>query len=341
MTVLRLGLASRLFLLLVAAALVGCGAASDDPASGGSGRGSGSGSGDGEPKLVRTVGYSAMSLKNPFFQEIADTLKSEGKEYGLEFQVDNADNKPEEQTKQLESYIATGVDAIVLNPVDRTALGPAIKKANEAGIPVFTCDLQCTAEGVKIAAHIGTDNKQGGRLAGQAMIDAIGDTGGEVLVLHFKQANSCVLRVDGFKEVIEKHNADNPEKKIEIVAELEGGGDRSVSYKAMSDALQANPEMVGVFAINDPSALGAWRAINDVEKTDQITIVGFDGFTEGKQAIKDGKIYADPIQFPKKMAAETVKNIVTYLNGGEVEPVTLIPTELYTKQDAENDPELE
>ena len=64
--------------------------------------------------------------------------------------------------------------------------------------------------------------------------------------------------------------------------------------------------MAAVFAINDPSALGAWRAIKDVNKTDQIKIVGFDGFTEGKEAIRDGKIYADPIQFPTKMAKETV-----------------------------------
>ena len=310
-------------------------------ASGCGGSPSSSDGGGDAPQLVRTVGYSAMSLKNPFFQEIADTLQEEGKAHNLEIKVDDADNKPEEQAKQLESYIASKVDAIILNPVDRTALGPAIKKANEAGIPVFTCDLQCTAEGVKIAAHIGTDNLQGGRLAGEAMIEAIGETGGKVLVLHFAQANSCVLRVDGFKEVIAKHNESNADKKIEIVAELEGGGDRTISFKAMSDALQATPDLTAVFAINDPSALGAWRAIKDVEKTDQITIIGFDGFTDGKQAIKDGKIYADPIQFPKKMAQETIANIVNYINGGEVEPLTLIPTELYRKADADKDPELQ
>ncbi len=292
------------------------------------------------PALVRTVGYSAMSLTNPFFQEIADTLKEEGRQYNMVFEVNDADNKADVQTKQIENYIASGMDAIVINPVDRTALGPAIKKANEAGIPVFTCDLQCTAKGVKIAAHIGTDNLQGGRLAGDAMVEAIGDQGGQVLVLHFKQANSCVLRVDGFVEVIKKHNEENPDRKIDIVAELEGGGSRDVAVKAMADALQANPDLTGVFAINDPSALGAWRAINDVGKTDQITIIGFDGAKKGKIAIREGKIYADPIQFPKRMARETVTNIITYINGDEVPAVTLIPTKLYRKADAEADPEL-
>ena len=173
------------------------------------------------------------------------------------------------------------------------------------------------------------------------MIEAIGEQGGKILVLHYKQANSCVLRVDGFREVIDKHNKEHEDRKIVIVAELEGGGSREVANKAMADALQATPDLVGVFAINDPSALGAWRAINGVEKTDQITIIGFDGALNGKLAIKEGKIYADPIQFPKKMAKETIANIITYINGDEVPAVTLIPTKLYRKADADADPELD
>jgi ribose transport system substrate-binding protein len=81
-----------------------------------------------------------------------------------------------------------------------------VVKANKAGIPVFTCDLQCVHEEAKITGHVGTDNYQGGKLAGQAMIDALGEQGGKVLILHFPQANSCVLRVKGFTEVIEAHN---------------------------------------------------------------------------------------------------------------------------------------
>ena len=77
------------------------------------------------------------------------------------------------------------------------------RKANQAGVPVFTCDLKCVAEGADVQAHVGSDNLQGGRLAGEAMIEALGDSGGKVLVVHFPQANSCQLRVQGFKEVID------------------------------------------------------------------------------------------------------------------------------------------
>ncbi len=298
-------------------------------------------SGNGEkPKVVRKIGYSAMSLENPFFQLIADTMVEEGKQYNMEFVINDADGKPIEQAKQIENYIALGLEAIVINPVDRTALGPAIKKANEAGIPVFTSDLQSIAEGAKITAHVGTDNLQGGRLAGDAMIEAIGDQGGNVVVVHYKQAHSCVLRVQGFTERIEEHNKKNPEKKIEIVAEVDGGGSRPQGFKAVNDVLPATPNLAGLFAINDPSAIGAWRALKDADRQDQVTIIGFDGFIDGKRAILEGKIYADPIQFPKQMAKKTVENIITYINGGDIEPLVLIPTKLYRKSDAENDPEL-
>ena len=69
-------------------------------------------------------------------------------------------------------------------------------------------------------------------------------------------------------------------------------------------------------------------------------LIGFDGQPEGKQAIKQGKIYADPIQFPDKIGRVTVQTIVKYFEGEEVPPEVLIPTALYRKADAEKDPEL-
>ena len=288
-----------------------------------------------------TIGFSALTLKNPFFKIIADSLTAEANARGYDVIVNDAERDVNEQSKHVDNYIAQQVTAIVLNPADRIAIGPAVKKANDAGIPVFTCDLQCVAEGVDIAGHVGTDNFQGGELAGQAMIEALGEAGGQILILHFKQANSCVLRVEGFRKVIDEYNTKRETGKIDIVAELEGGGLRDEGFRATSDALQAHPDLDGIFAINDPSALGAWTALKQAGKTDQVKLIGFDGQLEGKQAIKEGKIYADPIQFPDKMGVVTVQNILKYLDGEEFEQVQLIPTELYRKADAEQDPELQ
>ena len=271
---------------------------------------------------------------------IADSLKAEAGRYGLEVVVDDADRDVRRQSEQIDSYITRGAAAIVINPCDRKSIGPAIQKANDAGIPVFTCDLQCVAEGAEVTGHVGTDNFQGGELAGQAMIEALGDAGGKVLILHFKQANSCVLRVDGFRKVIDAYNKDRQSGRIEAVSELEGGGLRDPAFASTSAALQTHPDLAGIFAINDPSALGAYAALEQAGKTDQVEIVAFDGQLDGKQAIKDGRIYADPIQFPEKMGRQTVEKIVKYLNGESFEKVTLIPTELYRQQDALGDDEL-
>jgi len=104
--------------------------------------------------------------------------------------------------------------------------------------------------------------------------------------------------------------------------------------------MQAHPDLKGIFAINDPAALGARAALEKANKADQVVIVGFDGQPEGKQAIKDGKIYADPIQFPDKMGIQVVQALIKYSKGEELPAQTLIPTELYKQEDALKDPDL-
>jgi ribose transport system substrate-binding protein len=173
------------------------------------------------------------------------------------------------------------------------------------------------------------------------MIEAMGEAGGEVVVLDFKQAESCLLRVQGFKEVLDAHNADHPEQVVEIVAELPGDGKKDQGFKCTEDALQAHANLAGIFAINDPSALGARAALEKAGKADEIVIVGFDGQIDGKQAIKEGKIYADPVQFPERIAAMTVDSIVRYFAGDEVATEQLIPCELYRQADGEADPSLQ
>jgi ribose transport system substrate-binding protein len=327
-------LALPLLTVLLTAVVAGCGSSSPDT----------SGPADpSSPDVAQdrgTIGFSALTLKNPFFKIIADSLTEEAQRHGYRVIVSDAERDVNEQAKHVDNFLAQQVTAIVLNPADRIAIGPAIKKANEAGIPVFTCDLECVAEDVQIAGHVGTDNFQGGELAGEAMIEALGDDGGQVLIVHFRQANSCVLRVEGFRKVIDAYNAGRDSGRIEIVAELEGGGLRDEGFRATSDALQAHPDLSGIFAINDPSALGAWTALQQAGKTDQVTLIGFDGQLEGKQAILEGKIYADPIQFPEKMGIVTVQNILKYLDGEPFETVQLIPTVLYRQADAQQDPEI-
>ena len=296
--------------------------------------------GDGTPSRG-TIGLSVMTLTNPFFKVIADTLTDEARKYGYEVVVTSGEFDVARQRNQVKDFIVRNVSAIVLCPTDSKAIGTAIQEANQAGIPVFTADLACLAPGVKVVSHIATDNYAGGKEAGKAMIEALGEAGGKVVVLHYEQAESCLLRVQGFNEIIEAYNRDRRAGRIDIVAVLPGGGAKDAGYKAAEDAIQAHPDLAGIFAINDPSALGARAALEKAGKADQVRIIGFDGQPEGKQAIKDGLIYADPIQFPDRIGRQTMQAIARHFEGEKVPEQILIPTALYRQADGEKDPTLQ
>lgn len=291
-------------------------------------------------KKKGTIGFSALTLTNPFFQVIADNMKEEAAKHGYEVIVVSAERDVKKQADQVNEFIVKGVDAIVLNPCDSQSIGPAIAQANTAGIPVFTNDIKYDGDQAKVVCHVATDNYQGGKLAGEAMVKLIGASGGKVAVLHFPQAESCLLRVKGFSEIVQAHNEMPGASKIEVVTTLDGGGARDEGQKAAKDALEAHPDLAAIFAINDPSALGAYSAIEGAGKTDQVKIIGFDGQLIGKQAIRDGKIVCDPIQFPDRIGRTTIEQIHKYFGGDEVPAQILIPSALYYQADAKNDPEL-
>jgi ribose transport system substrate-binding protein len=315
----------RLWLLASLIAIAGCsGAAQSD-----------SKTSPAADQPTKTIGVSLLTLENPFFKVIGDHITAEGEKHGYDTIVVSADKDVAKQGNQIKDFIVKRVDAIVLSPCDSKSIVPIIQEANAAGIPVFTVDIPCREPGVKIVSQIATDNYGGGQEAARAILEAL-PSGGDVAIIHFKQAESCQLRVEGFREVIDKHNAESS-NKINIVSELEGGGARDLGYKAAEDTLQAHPDLDAIFAINDPSALGARGAVEKAGRADDILIVGFDGQPEGKQAIKEGKIYADPIQFPDRMGIEVVQAIIKHSQGEEVPEQILIPTSLYRQADAEKE----
>jgi len=315
----------RTMAMLIAAgafALVaGCGTSEEKPA-----------------KVKGTIGLSVLTLTNPFFKVIADNMSAEAAKHGYDVIVTSGEFDVSKQQHQIKDFIVRRVRAIVLCPCDSESIGPAIKEANEAGIPVFTADIACLAPGAKVVTHIATDNYGGGKLAAKAIVEALGGRG-KVAIIDHPEVESVILRTKGFEEELAKANK-KPEVDIKIVAKLPGGGVRDKSFKVMQDLLQSHSDLAGVFAINDPSALGARAALERAGKADQVKIVGFDGQPEAKQAIKEGKIYADPIQFPDQIGRKTVQAIVRYFQGEELRPEILIPTALYRKADAEKDPTL-
>ena len=285
------------------------------------------------PRYKGKIGVTCMDLTNPFFKLIANVMQEEAAKYGYEIVALSGELDPAKQNNQLSDFVAQGYDAIFLNPVDSKAAGEGVKKAHQAGIPVFTYDVQVTDEKAKdlIVSHIGSDNYQGGLLAGESIMKVTGDQGG-IAIITYPEVTSCILRVNGFKDYLKENNS-----KLVIVTELSGKGNRSDGYTVATDILTAYPDIVGIFAINDPSGLGAYAAVHKAGKAEQITIVAFDASPAGKQAVFEKKLYDSPQQFPRKMATGTVEAFIKYLNGEDVPKKNFIPCAHYYYEDSVND----
>ncbi|MBN2031370.1 substrate-binding domain-containing protein [bacterium] len=279
------------------------------------------------------IGMTCIDLTNPFFKLIGNVMQEEAAKYGYEVVALSGNLDPAQQNNQLSDFVAQEYDAIFLNPVDSKSAGEGVKKAYAAGIPVFTFDVQVSDEeaNAMIFSHIGSDNYQGGRLAGESMMRVTGDRG-KIAIVSFPEVSSCILRVNGFKDYLRENHS-----RLQIVAELSGRGTRTDGYAVTTDILQAHPDIGGIFAINDPSALGAYAAVQKVDQLNRITIVGFDASPAGKQAVFEKKLYDTPQQFPRKMARGTVEAFLDYLEGRELLKNNFIPCAHYYYEDSVND----
>ena len=99
-----------------------------------------------------------------------DGLTNESKKFGFRPIIVYGEFDHTRQVEQVDDFIAKKVDALILAPCDSMAIGEAIVKANEAGIPVFTVDIANLSGKGKVIAHIASDNFEGGRQAGRLMV---------------------------------------------------------------------------------------------------------------------------------------------------------------------------
>ena len=294
---------------------------------------SGCGSRDSSGDLDRPViGVSLLTTTNPFFNVLGESIRSSAEKYGYEVVLTSGDLDVNRQKNQVSDFIVRGVNAIVLTPVDSRSIATAIREANDAGIPVFTADVAVLNSTVKVVCHVATDNYQAGEMAAVAMIEALGGEG-QVGIVDYPEVESVMLRTRGFFDELER-NQQETGKEITVVARLNGGGQKDRGFRVGQDMIQAHPGLRGIFAINDPSALGAVAALEEAEREDDIVVVSIDGQPEGKQAIKDGKIFADAVQYPERIGEQTVDVIMRYMNGEAVPSEILISTSLYKNEDA-------
>jgi ribose transport system substrate-binding protein len=274
---------------------------------------------EGKGSGAKRIGVTLLTREHEFYRQLEAGLKEAADKQGYQLIITSGDFDLAKQQSQIENFIVQGVDAIIVCPADSKGIGPAIDRANEAKIPVFTADI--SAQGGQVVAHIASDNLSGGRLAAEFIAKALNGQG-SVGIIGQQEVQSGLDRETGFKEEMKKYTG------IKIVSVLNGGGVRDRALKAADDMLQGNSDLKAIFGINDDSALGALSAVEARGRND-LVIVGYDATPEAVKAIERGSsLKADVAQQPRDLGAKTIEAISTYFNGGQVQKSIAVPVKI-------------
>jgi ribose transport system substrate-binding protein len=312
-----------LFCFIVAAAvLLASGCNRGDKTAAGS---AGTDAASGKP----TVALVVKTLNNPFFIEMTKGAEEAAKKAGINLVVQAADREVdvERQMQIIENLIERKVSALCVAPSGSREVVPVIVKANRANIPVLIVDTRAdekalAAAGGKIATFIGSDNFDGGKIAGAFVVEKLGGKGNVAVLEGIPGHETGDARLRGFRESIAKAPG------IKIVASQPANWERDQGFNVFQNMLQANPTVSALFACNDLMALGAAEAIAAAGKTGKIVVVGFDAQTEAREAIKKGTMAATVAQFPSRMGATAIENAAKLLRGEKIEAFTPVSIEL-------------
>ncbi len=278
---------------------------------------SGCNAGTGESDEI-VIGASLLTQAHPFQVAIKDAIEAESANQGVTVNVSIADQDLNRQISAIEDFITQQVDAIIVVPVDSDGITGAIKKAQDADIPVITVDIK--ANGVEVSSHIATDNYSGGLIAAEAMAKYL-DGEGDVGLITYPEVQSVRDRIDGFKDNAVNHPG------LNIVTELPGRT-REEAKTASEDMLTANPGLAGIFGFGDDMALAATSAI--AERDSDAVVIGFDGLEEAQNSVmEDNAFKAVVVQFPEEMGTVAVQNAVKVINGESVDAEVPITPGLY------------
>ena len=277
-------------------------------------------------KELKAIGISLGSMGNPFFVALSKGAAFEAQKTNPSVKIITVgyDYDLGKQNTQIDNFIAAGVDLILLNPGDPKAIEPAIRRAQKAGIIVVAVDT--AAAGAD--ATVETNNIQAGTIACEYLIDKMGGKG-NMLIINGPQVSSVIDRVKGCDAVAAKH----PDVKI-LSQDQDAKGSRDGGLSVGQSLLTRFTTVNGVFAINDPEAIGTELAAKQLKRTD-FPITAVDGAPDAETALKDPnstQFVASASQDPFLMARLAVQAGVGLLNGKKpAEQIQLMDSKLVTR----------
>jgi ribose transport system substrate-binding protein len=283
------------------------------------------------------VGYCTPSLNAPFYVVLTQYIEKYAEGSGMKFVSADGQDDIIKQITSIEDLIATGVNVLILNPLDHKAMVPAVNAAVKSGVPVFIVDSAIDPAANYITS-VQANNEGNGELIGEWIVRKMGKTGIKAALISGSQGNPVGREkrlgfIRGFSEMqlMSQGNID-----LKIVSQGWGNWTNNGGLKAMEDILVANPDINILVAENDAMGMGALKAVSESGKADDITIVGFDGQKEAYELIKEGKFGATALNSPEELARLVVEAVVKYLNGErQIDKIIYTTPVLITKDNVE------
>jgi ribose transport system substrate-binding protein len=289
-----------------------------------------------QSEQIREAPRAALVLKtldSPFFSSLRQGAEEAAAEAGLDLTVQAAERQVDvqQQMQVIERFIETQVDVLLIDPIGSGEVLSLIMKANKAGIPVLILDSRIDSasaaeRGVEIVTFVGSDNYQGGVVAGEFILErSSGKTNVVILegILGHETADS---RRKGFLAAIKGRDG------VQILASQPANWERAQGFSVTQELLNAHPDLNVVFACNDMMALGAVEAIEAAGKSGQIMVVGFDAVEEARLAISDGSMLASVAQLPSEIGRIGIETAARVLAGEEVPEEIPVQIELITRE---------
>ena len=235
-----------------------------------------------------SMAFIVKDMTNPYYWRMGEGAVRAAEELGIELSYVSAEfnGDIEGQIGVFESEMVKGHDAIVLVPMNGTALIPKIMEANAAGIPVITADTRVDDGPAKVETFVGLDEQNSFAGMAQWVVDQLGGTGKVAILEGFRGSSTAELRLMGMMEVFDANEG------IEVVASIAADWDTEKGLKASEDILQAHPDVDAIIGSNDLMALGAVQAVKGAGKLDDIIIVGDDAIPSALAALRSGELNA-------------------------------------------------
>ncbi|WP_370292580.1 substrate-binding domain-containing protein [Cryobacterium sp. TMT2-10] len=265
--------------------------------------GGGEASGD---KIVMAI----STLNNPFFVELRDGAQAAAKDAGVQLNIVDAQNDSATQANQLATAASGSTKAVIVNPVDSDAAASSVNALLKAGIPVIGVDR--TVNGADLDSLVASDNVAGGRQAADELAKAMGEKGSVIQLQGVSGTSASRDRGAGFEEGMKAYPG------ITVVAKQTANFDRAAALDVTTNLMQSNPGVTGLFAENDEMALGAIQALGAKAGT-EVSVVGFDGTSDGLAAIKAGTLVATIAQQPAELGKLAVELAVKAIKGEKIE----------------------